>query len=237
MEVSVTARVMDAKGTRRKAREDGGGDCGGELCLCDDDFDARASHPSGISPAPRNLEKTTPTRDNSTTAATPCCSHVCPSDRQSLRRGHACDAFRRARRSRVRLECLRTTSESPTETLLDDALLSILGSSSAARSPPATQRPGGTLANRLAREAGLDRPTQSREMIESERRSQYQRQIYRNWRPGDVYSPSDLTGAEQKKWKTGTKKPQSDAFDVLGINPVLEYKVCCRQASCAPTGS
>jgi small subunit ribosomal protein S18 len=62
-------------------------------------------------------------------------------------------------------------------------------------------------------------------MLESERRSQFQRQIFRKWQPGDVYSPQDLSGTEQKKWKTGRKKPQSDAFDVLGINPVLEYKV------------
>jgi small subunit ribosomal protein S18 len=78
---------------------------------------------------------------------------------------------------------------------------------------------------RLAREAGLDRPNQTREMVESEKRSQYQRQIYRKWQPGDVYSPADLSGAEQKKWKFGRKRPQSDAFDILGINPVLEYKV------------
>lgn len=77
----------------------------------------------------------------------------------------------------------------------------------------------------MARDIGLDRPTQSREMIESERRAQFQRQIYRKWQPGDVYSPHDLTGTEQKKWKLGRKKPQSDAFDVLGINPVNEYKV------------
>jgi small subunit ribosomal protein S18 len=110
---------------------------------------------------------------------------------------------------------------------LDDALLSILGGSSAARAPEAyQQRTGGSsLATRLARDAGLDRPSQSREMIESERREQYQRQIYRKWQPGDVYSPHDLTGAEQKKWKFGRKKPQSDAFDVLGINPINEYKV------------
>jgi small subunit ribosomal protein S18 len=34
-----------------------------------------------------------------------------------------------------------------------------------------------------------------------------------------------LTGAEQRKWKFGRKKPQQDAFDVLGINPLNEYKV------------
>ena len=61
-------------------------------------------------------------------------------------------------------------------------------------------------------------------MIESERREQFQRQIYRKWQPGDVYSPHDLTGAEQRKWKFGRKKPQQDAFDVLGINPLNEYK-------------
>jgi small subunit ribosomal protein S18 len=61
-------------------------------------------------------------------------------------------------------------------------------------------------------------------MIESERREQFQRQIYRKWQPGDVYSPHDLTGAEQRKWKMGRKKPQQDAFDVLGINPLNEYK-------------
>jgi small subunit ribosomal protein S18 len=83
----------------------------------------------------------------------------------------------------------------------------------------------GSLATRLAREAGLDRPTQTNEMLESEKKASYQRQMYRKWQPGDVYSPSDLSGAEQKKWKNGRRKPQSDAFDILGINPVQEYKV------------
>ena len=62
-------------------------------------------------------------------------------------------------------------------------------------------------------------------MVDSERRSQFQRQIFRRWQPGDVYGPSDLSGVEMKRWKYGRKKPQSDAFDVLGINPVNEYKV------------
>lgn len=78
---------------------------------------------------------------------------------------------------------------------------------------------------RHAQDAGLDRTTPSQEVVESERRSNFQRQIYRRWKPGDVYSPSDLSGAEQKKWKVGRAKPTADAFDVLGINPVSEYKV------------
>lgn len=115
---------------------------------------------------------------------------------------------------------------------LDD-LLSILGNSAAARhpanAPSATSQPrsGESAALRFARGVGLDRATSSpnRELAESERLSQYQRQIYRKWQPGDVYAPHDLSGTEQKKWKQGRKKPQQDAFDVLGINPVLEYKV------------
>jgi len=126
----------------------------------------------------------------------------------------------------VRLQCLRTTSASHTEHTADDSLLELLKTSQASSPPPTAPV---SLATRQAREAGLDRPTQSREMVESERRAQFQRQVHRSWQTGDVYSPSDLSGAEQKKWKTGRKKPQSDAFDVLGINPVSEYKVGCRR--------
>ncbi|CAI9633386.1 unnamed protein product [Alternaria burnsii] len=88
---------------------------------------------------------------------------------------------------------------------------------------PSTPPPTSAL-SRFARGAGLDSTTPSRELAESERIAQYQRQIYRKWQPGDVYAPHDLSGTEQKKWKYGRKKPQQDAFDVLGINPVLEYK-------------
>lgn len=49
--------------------------------------------------------------------------------------------------------------------------------------------------------------------------------MYRRWNAGDVYAPHDLSGPEQKKWKVGRTTPQSDAFDVLGINPISEYKV------------
>lgn len=110
--------------------------------------------------------------------------------------------------------------------------MSVLAKSTAARhpanSPAATQpRSNESPAVRFARGVGLDRTpsTPSRELAESERLSQYQRQIYRKWQPGDVYAPHDLSGAEQKKWKQGRKRPQQDAFDVLGVNPVLEYKV------------
>ncbi|EUC51399.1 hypothetical protein COCMIDRAFT_31533 [Bipolaris oryzae ATCC 44560] len=115
-----------------------------------------------------------------------------------------------------------------------DDLMSILGQSAAARHPSnisstnntANSRPGESSALRFARNVGLDRAASSpnRELAESERLSQYQRQIYRKWQPGDVYAPHDLSGTEQKKWKQGRKRPQEDAFDILGVNPVLEYK-------------
>lgn len=66
-----------------------------------------------------------------------------------------------------------------------------------------------------------------------------ERQMSRNWRPGDVYSPRDLSPAEQMKARTA-RQPNSrfrmqtrarsrneggaDAFDVLRLDPVKEYK-------------
>ncbi|KAI8939074.1 hypothetical protein NX059_004913 [Plenodomus lindquistii] len=118
---------------------------------------------------------------------------------------------------------LRAFSTAPKKQ--DGGILSILSESAARNASASSPRPeGSTLATRFAREAGLDRRTQTREMVESERRDLFQRQIYRKWQPGDVYAPHDLSGAEQKKWKYGRKRPTTDAFDVLGINPILEYK-------------
>ncbi len=51
-----------------------------------------------------------------------------------------------------------------------------------------------------------------------------EKQVLRKWKLGDVYAPHDLSGDEMKKW--GMNRPgQRDAFDVLGINPLHEYKV------------
>ena len=49
--------------------------------------------------------------------------------------------------------------------------------------------------------------------------------MYRKWESGDIYAPHDLSGAEQAKWKRAKARPQGDAVDMLGINPLLEYKV------------
>ena len=127
---------------------------------------------------------------------------------------------------------LPRTSTINTSTAADD-ILSILNKSTATQHPsnlapsPAGQQSSESATMRFIRDVGLDRPsaTSTSEYAESERLAQYQRQIYRQWQPGDVYAPHDLSGVEQKKWKQGRKRPQEDAFDILGINPVLEYKV------------
>ena len=49
----------------------------------------------------------------------------------------------------------------------------------------------------------------------------------RRWKQGDVYAPHDLTPAEMKKWKM-RKKSSVDAFDILAINPVDQWKVIVR---------
>ncbi|KAH6840506.1 ribosomal protein S18 [Alternaria alternata] len=117
------------------------------------------------------------------------------------------------------LDILKTSSAGRHPSNTGAPFPSAASSSKSPSTPPST-----SALSRFARGAGLDSTTPSRELAESERIAQYQRQIYRKWQPGDVYAPHDLSGTEQKKWKYGRKKPQQDAFDVLGINPVLEYK-------------
>lgn len=46
----------------------------------------------------------------------------------------------------------------------------------------------------------------------------------RDWRAGDVYAPHDLSPAEMKKWSK-RHSPNSDAFDLLNMNPLDQYKV------------
>ncbi|KAH6865297.1 ribosomal protein S18 [Alternaria rosae] len=122
--------------------------------------------------------------------------------------------------------CMRYFSTGSNKQGPQDGILDILASSTApARSPTNTTRPrSGPSLTGMASSMGLTAKTPTRELAESERTAQYQRQIYRKWQPGDVYAPHDLSGTEQKKWKYGRKKPQQDAFDVLGVNPILEYK-------------
>jgi small subunit ribosomal protein S18 len=62
------------------------------------------------------------------------------------------------------------------------------------------------------------------EDLEKHGRSQdITRQISRRWKAGDVYAPKDLSDVEMAKWKKRSK-PERDVFDVLGFDPVANYK-------------
>ncbi|KAK5098521.1 hypothetical protein LTR70_002734 [Exophiala xenobiotica] len=50
-----------------------------------------------------------------------------------------------------------------------------------------------------------------------------ERNFTRDWKPGDVYAPHDLSAAEARKWRA-KKAPTTDAFDVLSLNPLDLYK-------------
>lgn len=52
----------------------------------------------------------------------------------------------------------------------------------------------------------------------------YVRQLARRWKVGDVYAPHDLSATEQRKWRVG-KRPDVDVVDMLGFNPLDNYKV------------
>ncbi|KAI4275614.1 MAG: hypothetical protein L6R38_005834, partial [Xanthoria sp. 2 TBL-2021] len=74
----------------------------------------------------------------------------------------------------------------------------------------------------------------------SYRASDLERHLYRRFRPGDIYAPHDLSSIEQQKWRqrtssggniTGRGTPANthtqnrrDVFDVLGMNPLEEWK-------------
>jgi small subunit ribosomal protein S18 len=62
-------------------------------------------------------------------------------------------------------------------------------------------------------------------MEKDKRGHELSRQITRRWRPGDVYSPHDLSEVEMAKWKKRSR-PIYDAFDVLDFKPADSYKVC-----------
>ncbi|KAJ4306200.1 hypothetical protein N0V88_000996 [Collariella sp. IMI 366227] len=51
----------------------------------------------------------------------------------------------------------------------------------------------------------------------------YMRQMPRRWKTGDVYAPRDLSPAEMGKWRRANP-PKQDILDVLGVNPVDNYK-------------
>ncbi|KAL6714711.1 hypothetical protein ACLMJK_008136 [Lecanora helva] len=80
----------------------------------------------------------------------------------------------------------------------------------------------------------LDRVAQydlkQQQLLELEKRHRardLERQIHRGWKPGDCYSPHDLSGVEMEKWRVrqpGGGKEGRDVFDLLGLEAEGEYK-------------
>jgi hypothetical protein len=55
-------------------------------------------------------------------------------------------------------------------------------------------------------------------------RADLSKQISRKWKVGDIYAPHDLSDVEMAKWKKKAKVTH-DVFDVIGFNPLEQYKV------------
>ncbi|KAI0479614.1 ribosomal protein S18 [Xylaria cf. heliscus] len=65
---------------------------------------------------------------------------------------------------------------------------------------------------------------QVEDMIRNQNRHEdYMRQLSRRWRPGDVYSPHDMSASEMAKWRRSTA-PKKDIVDMLGLRPLDMYR-------------
>ncbi|CAK7268667.1 hypothetical protein SEPCBS119000_003178 [Sporothrix epigloea] len=60
-------------------------------------------------------------------------------------------------------------------------------------------------------------------MMERKVSDDYARHLPRRWNQGDVYAPHDLSPLEALKWKRAAQ-PKEDIVDMLGINPLDEYR-------------
>lgn len=95
-----------------------------------------------------------------------------------------------------------------------------------------TPRPGhsaekhGRIMNNLSE--AFARRSQVSAQEETDMRELQQSQIRFN--PGEVYAPNDLS-MEEFKARRGNRRPVKDAFDLLGVNPIKEYKVCLNHYS------
>jgi len=81
----------------------------------------------------------------------------------------------------------------------------------------------GSLFNELRMPSEQRREARRKEQLESEART-LEKNFTRDWKPGDVYAPHDLSAAEARKFRK-KKRPTTDAFDALSMNPLDCYKV------------
>jgi small subunit ribosomal protein S18 len=74
------------------------------------------------------------------------------------------------------------------------------------------------------RRPGQPSLTTMQELENAKKASDLSKQITRRWKAGDVYAPHDLSAAEMAKWRN-REGPKYDVFDVLGFNPLENYRV------------
>lgn len=94
---------------------------------------------------------------------------------------------------------------------------------------PNTQTPHDIIANLMNSSRAYDRLTirsdnTAQRAKEATNRENLARQSTRNWKPGDIYAPHDLSPQEMIKWKQ-PKQPSKDIIDMLGLNPLDHYRV------------
>lgn len=95
-------------------------------------------------------------------------------------------------------------------------------------SPSAKQAFAESLVDKTARSASsLRAKTHAEDMrdrLESlQRAREIRKQMSRRWKPGDVYSPHDLSPVEQTKWRR-VKRTEHDVFDELAMDPLAQWK-------------
>ena len=84
-----------------------------------------------------------------------------------------------------------------------------------------------TPAAKPSEEASMDLPASLAESSAFALKMDMQRQLPRQWHPGDVYAPKDLGPREAAKWAKLRQRPERDTLDMLGkkFNPLNAYKV------------
>ncbi|KAK4144159.1 ribosomal protein S18 [Dichotomopilus funicola] len=112
----------------------------------------------------------------------------------------------------------RLAGSTPTTFTNPNAALQDLASSGLNRSGPLTPEE-----RRRVIEEQVGTSGHIRDLAINTTTDNYLRQNQRRWRVGDVYTPRDIGKAEMKKWGK-MRAPLEDVVEVLGFNPVDNYK-------------
>ncbi|KAI1303334.1 ribosomal protein S18 [Xylaria venustula] len=107
---------------------------------------------------------------------------------------------------------------------LKNTTSSMLSIDSASQSADSTQLAGDVYRSiSLPQRGRTGRQNVEDDLRTNARSNDYMRQLPRRWRPGDVYSPHDLSPSEMGKWRRTTAR-QQDLVDLLGLRPLDMYR-------------